>query len=99
MPAPPTQQLGGPSRLNAYLPPFRRRVDSTDEDQPELPVWLPRRPHLKFDVGDNEQQEHTEPEPPKRRKKARRRVNLFIDAEAVVDGDASNNEGSDDEND
>ena len=27
MPALPTQQLSGPSRLNAHLPPFRRRVD------------------------------------------------------------------------
>ena len=32
-------------------------------------------------------------------KRARRRVNPFIDAEVVVDGDASNDEGSDDEND
>ena len=31
--------------------------------------------------------------------KARRRVNPFIDAEAGVDGDAINEEGSDDEND
>ena len=31
--------------------------------------------------------------------KARRRVNPFIDAETGVDGDARNDEGSDDEND
>ena len=32
-------------------------------------------------------------------KQARRRVNPFIDAEAGVDGDACNDEGSEDEND
>ena len=32
MPAPPTQQRSGPSGLIAHLPPFRRRVDSCDED-------------------------------------------------------------------
>ena len=35
MPASPTQQRDGPSGLNAHLPPFRRRVDSSDEDEPE----------------------------------------------------------------
>ena len=99
MPAPLTQQHAGPSVLNAHLPPFRRRVDSSDEDEPERPVWPPRRPHLEFDNGDYKQEEDTEPEPPKRRKTARRSVNPFIDAEAVVDGDASNDEGSEDEND
>ena len=59
----------------------------------------PRRPHLEFDDGDYEQEENTEQEPPRRRKKARRRVNPFIDAEAGVDGDASNDEGSNNEND
>ena len=99
MPAPPTQQLAGPSGLNAHLAPFRRLVDIFDEDEPKRPVWLLRRPHLEFDDGDHEQQEDTEPEPPKRRKTVRRRVNLFIDAEAGVDGNASNDEGSDDKND
>ena len=32
MPAPPTPQRAGPSGLNAHLPPFRRRFDSSDED-------------------------------------------------------------------
>ena len=99
MPAPPTPERAGPSGLNAHLPPFRRRVDSSDEDEPEQPMWPPRRPHLKFDDGDYEQEEDTGTEPPRRRKKVRRRVNPFIDAEAGVDGEASNDEGSDDEND
>ena len=99
MPAPPTQQRAGPSGLNAHLAPFRRRVDSSDEDEPERPLWPQRRPHLEFDDGDYEQEEDTEPEPPKRKKTARRRVNPFIDAEAGVDGDTSNDEGSEDEND
>ena len=98
MPAPPTQHRAGPSGLNAHLPPFRRRVHSSDEDEPDRPLWPPRRPHLEFNDGDYEQ-EDTEPEPPRRRKNARCRVNLFIEAEAGVDGDASNDEGSEDEND
>ena len=99
MPEPPIQQRAMPSGLNAHLPPFRRRVDSSDEDEPERPVWPPRRPHFKFDDGDYKQEEDTEQEPPRRRNKARRRVNPFIDSEAGVDGDASNDEESDDEND
>ena len=99
MPAPPTQQRAGPSGLNAHLPPFLRRVDSFDENEPERPVWPPRRPHLEFDDGDYEQEENTEPEPPKRTNKARRRVNPFIDAEAAVVGNANNDGGSDNEND
>ena len=74
-------------------------MDLSDEDKPERPVWPPRRPHLEFDDGHYEQEKDTEPEPPKQRKNARRRVNPFIDAEAGVDGDASNDEGFDDEND
>ena len=99
MPALPTQQRAGPSGLNAHLPPFRRRVDLSDKDKPERPVWQFCRPHLEFDDGDYEQEEDTEPELPRRRKTARRRLNSFIEAEAGVDGDASNNEKSDDEND
>ena len=99
MPAPPTPQRAGPSTLNAYLSPFRRRVDSSDEQEPERPVWPPRRPRLEFDVGDYEQEDDIEPEPPRRRKRARRRANLFIDSVAGVDGEASGDEGSDDEND
>ena len=99
MPALLTQQRSGLSGLNAHVPPFRRRVDSSDEDEPERPLWPPLRPHLEFDDGDNEQEENTEPEPPRRRKNARRRVNPFIVADAGVDGDASNDNGSEDEND
>ena len=32
MPEPPTPQRAKPSGLNAYLTPFRRRIDSSDED-------------------------------------------------------------------
>ena len=98
MPAPPTPQRAGPSGLNAHLPPFRRRVDSSDKDEPERPVWPPRRPHLEFDDGDYEQEEDTEPQLKRRRKSARRRANPFIDAEVGVDRDASGDEGPDDEN-
>ena len=45
------------------------------------------------------QEEGTEPQPLRCRKRARRRANPFIDAEAGVDGDASGEEGTDDEND
>ena len=99
MPAPTTPQRAGPSGLNAYLPPFRRREDSFDVEEPEPPVWPPRRPRLEFDVGDYKQEEDIEPEPPRCRKRARRRANPFIDSEAGVDGEASGDEGSDDEND
>ena len=98
MPAPPTPQRAGPSGLNAHLPPFRRRVDSSDEEELERPVWPPRRPRLELEEADYEQEDN-EPEPPRRRKRARRRMNPFIDAEAGVDGDASGDEGTDDEND
>ena len=57
--APPTPQRAGPSKLNAHLPPFRGRVDSSDEDEPERPMWLLRRPHLEFDDGDYEQEKDT----------------------------------------
>ena len=99
MPAPPTQQRAGPSGLSAHLPLFRRRVDSFDEDEPARPLWPTRRPHLEFDNGDYEQEENTRPEPPRRRNQARHHVNPFIDAEAGVDGDASNDEESEDDND
>ena len=56
MPGTPTQQRAGPSGLNAHLPPFRRHVDSSDEDEPERPLWQPRRPNLEFDYGDYEQE-------------------------------------------
>ena len=97
MPALPTPVRAGPSGLNAHLPPFRRRVDSSDEDERERPMWPPRRSQLESVNGDNEQVD-IELEPPRRRNKARRCVNPFIDAEAGVDGDASNDEKSDDEN-
>ena len=97
MPAPPTQQRAWPSGLNAHLAPFRSCVDSSDEDETERPVWPCHRPHFEFDDGDYEQEEKTEQKPPRRKEKTRRRVNPFIDSVAGLDGDASNDEESDDE--
>ena len=54
MPEQPTPQRAGPSGLNAHLPPFRRRIDSSDEDEPVRPVWPPRRAHLELEDGDYE---------------------------------------------
>ena len=99
MQAPLTPQRAGPSELNDHLPPFRPRVDSSDEEEPERPVWPPRRLRLEFVVCYYEQEEDTELQPPRRRKRARRSANPFIDAEAGVDGEASDDERSDDEND
>ena len=62
-------------------------------------MWPPRRPHFKCDYADYEHEDDTEQEPPRRRKKMRRRVNLSINTEAGVDGNASHDEKSDDEND
>ena len=97
MPPPPSLQRAGPSGLNAHLPAFRRQVDSSDEDEPDRPVWPPRRPHLEFEKGDYEQ-EYAETEPLTHSKKVRR-ANPFIDAEAGVDGEASGDVGSDNDND
>ena len=98
MPEPPTPQRAGPSGLNAHLPPFRRRIDSSDEDEPVRPVWPFRRPHLELEDCDYEQESDAEPEPPRGRKKARSRTNPFIDDEAGVDGDANGDERTEDEN-
>ena len=62
-------------------------------------MWPPRRPRLELEEADFEPDENAEPEPPRRRKRTRRRVNPFSDVEAVVDGNASGDEGTDDEND
>ena len=94
----PLSERAGPSGLNAHALPFRHRIDSSDDEEPERPVWPPRRPRMEFDDGDYEQ-EDAEPEPPRRRKRVKRSVNAFIDAEAGVDGDASADKGTDDEND
>ena len=77
--APPPTQRAKPSGLNARLPPFRRHVQSSDEEEPEQPVWPQLRFNLLFDEGDYEQKEDTEPQPVRRRKNARRRSTLFID--------------------
>ena len=99
MQAPPTPQRAEPRGLNDHLPLFRRHVDYSDEEEPARPVWPPRRPHLEFDEEDYEQETNAEPEPLRLRKRVKRRVNPFIDAEAGVDGDASADEGTDNEND
>ena len=80
MPGPPTPQRDGPIELNAHLLPFRCRVDSSDKDKPERPELPPRRPHLKFDDDAYEQNEDAESALLRYNKKARRRVNPFIDA-------------------
>ena len=69
-------------------PPTHRVVYSSDEDEPEQPVWPPRRTRLESSVDD----EDTKPQAPQRRKKARRRANPFIESEAGLDGDASEDE-------
>ena len=69
MPARPTSERAEPSGLNAHLPSFRSRVGWSDEDEPERPVWPPRRQHLEFDDVEYEQEEDTEPAPPRRRTK------------------------------
>ena len=61
MPAPVTPHRAGPSKLNAHLLLFRRRVDSFDEDETERLVWPPCRLHFGFDDGNYEQEEETEP--------------------------------------
>ena len=98
MPAPAKPQRAKPSERNAHAPPFRRRIDSSDEVEPKRPVWPPRRPRLELEDADYEQDGNAVPVPPRHRKRARRRVNFFIDAEAGVDGDASNDEKTDDKN-
>lgn len=54
---------------------------------------------MEFDDNYFEQKDTAEPEPPRRRKRARCRANPFIDAEAGVDWDVSGDEGTNDEND
>ena len=61
-------------------------------------MWPPRRPRMELDKVHYEQDENAEPELPRRRNRARRRVNLFIVAEAGVNGDASGDEEINDEN-
>ena len=98
MPETPTMQRAGPSGLNAHLPPFRCRLDSSDVDEPVRPLWPQRRPHLEFDDCDHEQEYDTKPVSPRTRKRVRHRANPFIESEADVDGDARYDEGSDEMN-
>ena len=48
---PPTQRAG-PSGLNAHALPFRHRVDSSDVEEPERPVWPLRRTRLEPEDAD-----------------------------------------------
>ena len=43
-----TSQRAWPSGLNAHMPPFRRRVDSLDEEELKRPVCPPRCPRLEL---------------------------------------------------
>ena len=61
-------------------------------------MWPPRRPHLEFEEKDYEQKEEAEQKRLRRRKQVRRNANPFLDDEAGVDGDASDDELSVDEN-
>ena len=53
------------------------------------PLRPPRGLRLELKEADYVQKMDDETEPPRRRNRAKRRVNLLIDAEAGVDGDAS----------
>ena len=53
---------------------------------------------LVLEIKNYNQEKDAEPKPLRWQKKAKRSVNLFIDAKAGVDGDASNDEETDDEN-
>ena len=48
MPAPPTPHRAKLSGMNGNIPPFRCRVDPSDEDETERPVWPPCYPHMDF---------------------------------------------------
>ena len=61
-------------------------------------MWPPRRLHLELEDGDYEQHSDGEPKPPRRRNKARRGTNPFIDVKTGVDGRSIGDEGSGDEN-
>lgn len=97
--APPTPQRAGPSGLDAHMPLFGRRVDSSDEKYPDRPVWLSRSQHMEFDDGDYEPVENVEKVPPFCRKRAERHATPFINADVGVDGDATNDTESYDDND
>ena len=88
--APLTPQRAGPSIINAHLPLFRRRVNSSDEDEAKRPEWPICRQHFEFDDGDYEHTDDIEPWPVRRQKSARSRAYPFMDAETRVNKDASN---------
>ena len=80
----------GPSGTHRPPPstPKRRVIYSSDEDdEPEHPVWPPRRPRLESEEKDAEPLQK-----PQRGKKTKRRTNPYIDSEAGIEGDASDDE-------
>ena len=83
----------GTHRPRSSLP-TRRVIYSSDEnDEPERPVWPSRSPRL-----ESEEEFAEPPQRPQKRRKTRRRANPFIESEAGVEGDASDDE-SDEDND
>ena len=61
-------------------------------------MWPSRRPHLEFEEKDYEQMEDAEVKGVKRRKQVRCLANPFLDTEAGVDRDVSDDELSIEEN-
>ena len=70
MPRPPTPQRAGASKLNAYLPPFRRRVEFSNKEESKRLLWPPRRPRLELEKADYEQEEEAKPQLQRRWKRA-----------------------------
>ena len=99
MPTRSTPQGANTSGRNAHAPPFCRRVDSFDKEEPARPLWLLRRLLIELEEADYKTNENAKPEPPRRRKRSSRCVTPVIDGEAGVDGDASGDERTDHKND
>ena len=80
----------GPSGTHRPPPsPTTRRVNysSDEDDEPEHPMWPPRRQRLELEEEDAEP-----PQRPQRRIKTRRLANPYIESEAGVEGDDSDDE-------
>ena len=69
-------------------PPTRQVIySSVEDDEPERPLWPLHRPRL-----ESEEEDAEPPQRPQRRNKTRRRANPYIESEAGVEGDASDDE-------